>query len=909
MPKHVRRAVILGFLGALPVWSQTAPPPIAQEVQDASLDTMEQNLDRLESSIRKSLKGGGSKPVSFSGEAVFRFIGSSYEEYPTWMSDDNTESKNSVASIRVAMVAAPHKNLRLWSKIALNGALYGNNLPTTYKGKANVGDNADSSYQVAPQTGHFDPHSVAVYEDMSAGLTAAIGKATTTLKVGGALWTEASPLTVWKGQNRLFGWDYVPYELEQPSAQYYEYATTKGERVGRAAWNKKPFQGFQWESLDLPGKLYFMLTLANYEGFQKWEPTAANTNNTNGLMYTAGASGQPGQPMLDRTIGSKGTGIGDLYRDATVARISAGEIPLPGGQALPVMVGLNYIGFKLDDDYAKQFRYALNWGGLANGNDAKPLEAWGIDRKTVRNDSILKRVGRPDSLVRKRLASTDVDTFYKSNYFTSFKTISFDFRQNVSGKVSYLVDIGLNKTDTSYFKVHDSGAASVSQIRRYKGIADSTTIQNAGKYEVLGHKESDWVPAIYGQVSNLISGTLGTSIPVDLGFQAVYAPKEFYSGTSFIMPGDFFFPFEANLLGAGKFAGYDGGTPYVANMSGANMTFKYTGVKNGHLRMNVGYHTQLESGSDLVWIPWRLNGTAFKLSIHQSTTQYDGQGLTDDFMRGDAAYSGAATDASTPGNFRQVRRFGNDFYFFSNPAEKAGGSLTARRNAYAPVPGLAGGVRNDFMSTFENFGAFKIRRTTPDEFQADSLVMVEMILAGKMPQSTKATQNFSLDYGQDISPLWGGARPLFLGVYGAINGVTTGGLVNPGDDATLLSGYIARMEPVYQLHDKLWIIGLVGMEHWASNYGVAAIDSVTGYTPASDSRVQNPRNWRSAPIDFTDWAFGAGFDWNLSPRVELHTRLQYFTHRDDGISKEILAAKGKNDFEAWQLHAETKMWF
>ncbi|MBK9576587.1 MAG: hypothetical protein IPO40_05905 [Fibrobacteres bacterium] len=937
MPKHVHRAVILGFLGALPVWSQTAPPPIAPEVQAASLDTMEQNLDRLESSIRKSLKSGGSKPVSFSGEAIFRFIGTSYAEYPLWMQDDNTESKNSFASVRVAMVAAPHKNLRLWSKIAFNGALYGTNKSTSLAGSRGL-TSKDSAYQTTPQTGHFDPHSAQVYEDMSAGVTAAIGKATTIFRVGGTLWTEASPLTVWKGQNRMFGWDYVPYELEQPSAQYYEYATTKGERVGRAAWNKKPFQGFQWESMDLPGKLYFMLTMANYEGFQKWSPTVANTANTNGLMYTAEAA-------KDRTMASKGTGIGDLYRDATVGRLAIGEIPLPGGQALPIMAGVNYVNFKLDDDYAKQFRYSFNFGGLANSADALALEAWGY-RKVGQTTMDQVKASLPAATLTAALAGGLIDTlkrrgiymdpdsslfmrdtFYASNYFTSFKTISFDLRQNVPGKIGFLLDVGLNKTDTSYFKVQDSGVTSVSQIRRYKGIADSTTIQNTRKYEVLAHKESDWIPAVYGQVSNLISGTIGNSLhigwfdipmPLDLGIQAVYAPKDFYSGTNFIMPGDFFFPYEANLLGAGKFAGYDGGTPYVANMTGANFTFKYTKVKNGHLRMNVGYHTQMEKGANLIWLPWRLNGTAFKLSIHQSTTQYDGQGLTDDYLRGDAAFAGANSNTDvgvgTPTIARQIRRFGNDFYGYPNPAgANAGrpweGSTDRRNNQYAPTPGLAGGIRNDFMSTFENFGAFKIHRTSKTGFKEDSSVIAEMILSGSLPTSTKATQNISLDYGQDLSPLWGGTRPMFMGLYGAFNGVTTGGLVKPGDDKTLLSGYLLRFEPVYQLTDKFWVIGLVGQEHWESNYGVAAIDSVSGLSFKHDRFVQDPRNWHSAPINYTDWAFGAGFDWNLAPRVELHTRLEYFTHRDDGISEEVAAAKGRNDFEAWYLHAETKMWF
>jgi len=388
---------------------------------------------------------------------------------------------------------------------------------------------------------------------------------------------------------------------------------------------------------------------------------------------------------------------------------------------------------------------------------------------------------------------------------------------------------------------------------------------------------------------------------MDLAFQTIYAPKKFYSGTSFVMPVDFFFPFEANLLGAGKFAGTDGGTPYASNETGLNLTWKYLKVPNGHLRGNVGYHTQIENGSDLLFIPWRLNGTAFKLSQNASTTQYDGAGLTDDYMRGNPGSAAAGTDKSTPSAFRQIRRFGNDFFFFNNPDN------SVRRNPYGPLPGLAGGIRNDFLSTFEDFGLFRLRRGT-DKLTTDTAALLAMIRDGDMPQSKKTTQNLSLDYGQDISPLWKGANPMFLGFYAGLNGVTSGGLPLPGDK-TYLSGYILRFEPVYQLTHKLWIIGLIGQEGWQSRYGVAAIDSATGDAPATDPEYSLVKNWHNAPVDYTDRTYGLGFDLGLSSRVELHTRVEYFTHRDDGISYEVPTAKGKNDYEAWYVHVETKMWF
>jgi hypothetical protein len=104
-------------------------------------------------------------------------------------------------------------------------------------------------------------------------------------------------------------------------------------------------------------------------------------------------------------------------------------------------------------------------------------------------------------------------------------------------------------------------------------------------------------------------------------------------------------------------------------------------------------------------------------------------------------------------------------------------------------------------------------------------------------------------------------------------------------------------------------VGLLGQEQWYSRYGVAVINASTGYAPNTDSAYANPANWHAAPIDYLDRTYGVGFDWAMTSRVELHTRVEYFTHVDRGISVDVPAAAGHNDYQAWLLHAETKMWF
>lgn len=889
------RTAILAVLAAMPGLVHSTPAPVGQEAQTAALDSIDQGLESLEAQARRSIYSGGSKPVSFSGEAIFRFLGTSYDKYPTWMAQDVTETKNSSATIRIGMVAAPHRNLRLWSKIGFNSALLGYNKPAA---KAN-----DESWQHSSALGTLDVRDIINYEDMSAGLIAKTGPVTTQTKIGGVLWTEASPFTLWKGQNRIFGWDYVPYELEQSNAQYYEYATLKGEKTGRAAWNKKPFQGLSFESIEMPWNLYYSFTYGSFDQGQKYQPFMLNMNTANGLMatneYPAGDQ-VPGP----RNYADKGIGIGDSYRKTLLLRLAKAE--LPGA----VTMGLNYVNHRTDEDYPKLF-WNL-WSGTGEEDD-RPVSAWFYRDSS---DSIGK---------------------FKSNYYLNSQVASVDFRRNLPGGFQFHVDLGFSNVDTMFYRVNDTSYDESGTPRfdwRRYGMSDSNTIANAFKGQKLGKTSSGWIPSVYASLSYPLS-VVGKNI--DLQLQSVYIPKQFYSTGSFVLPADVFFPYESNLVGVGKFAGADNGTPYVSNMVGSNLTTKLP-VANGHAKINFGFHSQLEKGSDLIFLPWRLNGTAFNYSLNASSSRYDGATLTDAYMLGNPPLNKEElkSDAhrhgiNIPARFRQIRRFGDEFYNGSNPLgdydpnassddeKKINGS---RRNPYAPQPGLAGGIRNDYLATFEAFGAYRLRSDSAARVKDLEEIFLNRE-TGLMPQSKKATQNLSIDLAKDIARYWGGKNSIFLAFYGAMNSVTKSGSPFPttsaGDDV-LLSSYYLRFEPVVQITPKFYLIGLLGHERWKSDYGVASIDSVTGLNPdrkrvtatidiSVNDQIANPANWYAAPIDYSDWSYGIGADIELASRVGLHIRLQKFTHEDKGISKEVKAAAGKNDYQAWFLHAETKMWF
>lgn len=855
LPKTMS-ALALAMVSAPGAWAQTAPPKLG-DAANAELDSVQNGLDKYESMARRSLVGGGSKPVSFAGEAIGKIVSSAYDKSPTWMDADKTQFKNSFVALRMAMVASPNRNLRLWSKIAFNHAMLGNHAASNLTGNGTEsGTTVENGWNRSVSTGEagFRMGSL-VYEDMSAGLVAKIGPTTWSAKAGGVLWNELSPLTVWKTQPRIFAWDYLPFELEQSTAQFYDYGTVKGEKSGRAAWNKKPFQGIQLESVELPYGMYFNGFYGIYEGYNKNQAWLVPMDKNTELHYTQGDAGY-------RSYSTKGFGISDQYRFSSFLRLA--KTDLPNGLA----AGANWFGYNIDKDYPKQWKWVPT-------NETQYLAVGNFNGKQQ----------------------------YVNNYYVEPKTASFDVRRTVPGGLNFHVDLALSKADTSFFRVDSTDEATLYRADMQAKAATTKPFNEVGK------TSTNWVPGLYTTVGYPV---LVADKQFDLELRTVYFPKKFQSVGSIVNPMDGIFPYEANMTGAGKFAGADNGTAYASNMAGTNLIVKAP-VPRGHAKLSWGVHSQLENGNDLVYFPWRQNGAAYNATLASDFTQYD-FGLLDDYI------------TSPTANKRQARRLGDEFYMGPNGA----------KNPYAPQIGAAGGARGAFLSVYENFVGYKLGRAWKGaatrakvsaeelpQWIADSTAfandpgvkeVVENLANGTMPQSKKFTSNLSLDGAWEISQLWNGKRSVFLGGYLALNSVTKSNAIIPAfsadDDNVLLAGKNIRIEPVIQVTPKFYVIGLLGNETWKSSYGVAYLnDSASAPKNADWNPSKQPGLLVSAPIDYSDWIYGLGFDWDMASRVGLHVRCQYFTHEDKGISTERPKAAGINDYQAWLTSAEVKMWF
>jgi len=866
------------------------------------VDSLSNSIDGIEDKVQSTLMSGGSAPVSFSGEARLK---AQYHDLgfdaPGYMQGDRSYLQSGWEGnenlFRLGMIVSPGRNTILYAKLGFQHTLMGNRSYLDYKE-----ENGYVPYQYRHDKSH---NSISIHEDLSAGIAVRTVPASFWVRLGNTMWTEASPLTVWKAQPRTFAWEYLPFEVEQPIARYYEYNIAKGEKSGRAAWNKKPFNGINVESINLPIDFYANFIYGTFERFDNFE--REYVDYAGDLAYGDGAN----DPFP-----AKANGVGDSYRHVLHGRLAKSK--LFGDMTL----GLNYVGINYKDDAiyaAKRLDEELGGGGLNTGYYPYLMEFRG-------NDSI---------------------------FFKEPKTASIDLRGPVGSQFSIHADLALNWTDTMWL-VDNSHPNATHEARSTHPEWYSEKTYSGG----LG----DIRPAVYAKLG--YNGFLPTELDL------AYIAPHFYSPFSFATPIDAFYAFGSNMVGAGKFIARGEGSPYTQNMAGANLTFTPKIPGYGHLRVKYGQHFNVtEDGSDLLFFPYRLNGADMFSFFHSSFNRW-GNGLIDNSIKArGATYTARLGDES----FWHMSSYNTNYL-------NSGNQQTLRAVA---GPG-AGGLRSDYLSMFEGFVPYenslqaylnwKSKLSFNAEAEAgyspyypDSLDNVTTITnqtisyvdtvngntlvtnTSWVPVSRKYTYNLELDAAYDIGGFIGYKKDLFVGGYFGVNGVTKTPSVLEFSDAgdnTLLMSYYLRLEPAIALHKSFYLLGLFGFENWRSQKSWMMVNSDGTYiNPVAISSHQTsitPDNFVRVPIDYRDFAYGLGFDWDMLERVGLHGRVKWISHKDQGYNDWLTGyskanydkikqeneqynrdhpdrvrppvpyqepVTGQNDWGTWVVSLEIKTWF
>jgi len=308
----------------------------------AAADTSKISINDLESKVLSTLMFGGSNPVSFSGEARLKLQYHDFRDCPNYANRDRSWTQanweGNEDMMRIGMVVRASRNTVLWSKIGFQ-----NTLPGKYVNPL-FGHSPDGFSRAQEDHDKLE-ESATIHEDMCAGLALRSTVASFWLKMGSILWTEASPLTIWKSQPRNVAWDFLPYEIEQPISRYYDYNVVKGAKEGRASWHKKAFNGINLESIDLPWDLYFNAIYGLCERYDSGEREFIDWSND--LAYTAES------PQTE----TKQRGIGDSYHHLVHVRLAKSKI------AENLTLGLNFIGINVQDDIVNNWKFFQTFFG------------------------------------------------------------------------------------------------------------------------------------------------------------------------------------------------------------------------------------------------------------------------------------------------------------------------------------------------------------------------------------------------------------------------------------------------------------------------------------------------------------------------------------------------------------------
>ena len=432
-------------------------------------------------------------------------------------------------------------------------------------------------------------------------------------------------------------------------------------------------------------------------------------------------------------------------------------------------------------------------------------------------------------------------------FYTNPHVFSLDTRGNLSPTLFIMSDLGASMED------------SVKYLRVVQGTDSSWAISRAA---------SKPAPAAYLKMNST------GKIPLE--FEAFYASKPFwspYAMTEYAVP----VHHDELKLGAGTFN-------YMTNLLGLNLKVSPK-VDFGFFSVTVGQHVQAEKGKDILRFQHNLNGREYW-------------------------YSTASWSRTEPGRMLdEGQPYGNPKY------EARVGEIRPDRNILH-LQNQPGGLRGDDLEVWEEFVAYD----SPE--QANS---------GMAPEHQKYASSLSMDWGYNLAPMMGYGRPFMLALYTTLHSIATD-LTGPlNSKNTLLWSSYVRLEPAISLSSSFQLLGLVGLENWKSDkayrntlYNQQSVSSLLpGYHPISvDGKAISYNNQihyeaissylgasipipyveaEKAPIDYLQYAYGMGFDWDFSSRAGLHMRIKYANHEDKNLPS--------NNWDGIFVFGETKIWF
>jgi len=226
------------------------------------LSQVEAHLDSLGDYAASTVIGKDDSPVAVSGDFTVRLKHFEYTK-PSPLQEGAKMRTFVDAGIDALIVVSPSSYLTLFSNLQLpfdfsgyfvNGQAFAPNTENF----GNTGERVLGFHPVSDFYGASIDESMLVGMDMRGGAFGA------TLLMGGVIWTNQSPLSIWEREtNPRFISQYELYEEEKVVSTYYKEKGFKPVKEGgRAFWTNRPFGGWMLDIHTLPWNLkgQFMLS-------------------------------------------------------------------------------------------------------------------------------------------------------------------------------------------------------------------------------------------------------------------------------------------------------------------------------------------------------------------------------------------------------------------------------------------------------------------------------------------------------------------------------------------------------------------------------------------------------------------------------------------------------------------------
>jgi len=320
----------------------------AQSDAESKLSQVEERLDSLGEYANSTVIGKDDSPVAVSGDFTVRLKHFDYIK-PSSMqvSGNNSEKMRTLinSSLNALIVVSPASYLTVFSSLYLPFDFSG-----FFTNHAAINPNSGNFDNTGERVQNFHPatdfYGVSINENMLVGIDMRGGVFGAQLLMGGVIWENQSPLTMWEREtNMRFVSQYELYEEEKVVSTYYKEKNFKPVKEGgRAFWTNRSFGGMLLDVHTLPWNLKGQVMLS--------QPNAIDIGTRDGLRL---GSVDGTETELRGTYDYRGSVIGGRFAKE---KIDFGQASLT--------VGANYMGVDFDP---AQIYESSSFGVLGNANE------------------------------------------------------------------------------------------------------------------------------------------------------------------------------------------------------------------------------------------------------------------------------------------------------------------------------------------------------------------------------------------------------------------------------------------------------------------------------------------------------------------------------------------------------------